>query len=60
VFRPAGDPTLERVEAVGSYAVSFSFGDGHGTGIYDFDLLRRFCPCPTCTASLGPASAREL
>lgn len=60
VFRPAGSPTLERVEPVGSYALSLAFADGHGTGIYSFDLLRRFCPCPQCTATLGPAPERVL
>lgn len=33
------------IEPVGNYAVSFHWSDGHGTGIYRFDLLRRLCPC---------------
>ena len=42
--------TLERlsVSAVGNYALSFSWSDGHSTGIYTFDYLRRICPCPKC------------
>lgn len=41
---------LERrdVEAVGRYALSFRWSDGHSTGIYTFDFLRRLCPCPQC------------
>jgi DUF971 family protein len=43
-------PDLARVavEAVGNYALSFRWGDGHSTGIYTFDYLRRLCPCPKC------------
>jgi DUF971 family protein len=36
------------VEAVGHYAVHISWSDGHNTGIYSFDHLRRICPCPEC------------
>jgi DUF971 family protein len=44
---PAG---LERVSvaAVGNYALTFSWSDGHDTGIYTFDHLRRICPCSQC------------
>lgn len=34
---------------VGKYALSIGFSDGHDTGIYSFDLLRKLCPCPTCS-----------
>ena len=42
--------TLERlsVQAVGNYALHFSWSDGHGTGIYTFDYLRKICPCLQC------------
>ena len=41
---------LERqdVAPVGNYALSFAWSDGHSTGIYTFDYLRRICPCPQC------------
>jgi DUF971 family protein len=44
---PAG---LERasVAAVGNYALQFGWSDGHATGIYSFEYLRRLCPCPRC------------
>jgi len=42
---------------VGNYAVSFSFSDGHGSGIYTFEALRRLCPCAEC-ALPRPEAAR--
>lgn len=33
---------------VGRYAVGFKWGDGHETGIYTFDYLRKICACETC------------
>lgn len=43
-------PTLkmDSVEAVGSYAVRVYWNDGHSTGIYSFDHLRKICPCAEC------------
>lgn len=35
---------------VGRYALTFTWSDGHATGIYSFDFLRALCPCETCTA----------
>ena len=32
---------LEFVQAVGSYALQFSWSDGHATGIYTWDYLRQ-------------------
>jgi DUF971 family protein len=32
---------LARLETVGSYAVQPAWADGHATGIYSFDYLRR-------------------
>lgn len=42
--------SLERVkvEPVGNYALNFKWSDGHEAGIYDFDYLRKICPCPEC------------
>ncbi len=42
--------TLERtsVSPVGNYALHFGWSDGHSTGIYTFDFLRKICPCPKC------------
>jgi DUF971 family protein len=43
-------PTLKmlKVEAVGNYAVRIDWSDGHNTGIYSFDHLRKICNCAEC------------
>ena len=43
-------PTLRmiNVEQVGAYAIRIEWSDGHNTGIYSFDHLRRICPCAPC------------
>jgi DUF971 family protein len=35
---------------VGNYAISFQWNDGHGSGIYSWDFLRRHCLCDACRA----------
>lgn len=45
---PASDLSLERVEAVGAYALQFFWSDGHSSGIYTWELLRAACPCSEC------------
>ena len=40
--RPAG------LSLVGAYGLKIRWSDGHDTGIYTFDRLRRHCPCPRC------------
>lgn len=37
---------------VGRYALHFQWSDGHGSGIYTFENLRKFCPCPACTSAV--------
>lgn len=39
---------LNRVEAAGSYAIIIEWEDGHTFGIYNWDYLRKLCPCPIC------------
>ena len=52
---PMFKPVLKmlQVEEVGSYAIRIDWSDGHGTGIYSFDHLRRICPCKDCAGSRG-------
>ncbi len=38
-------------EAVGKYAVKFSWNDKHDLGIYSWAYLREVCPCPECAAA---------
>jgi DUF971 family protein len=42
---------VTQAEVVGRYAISFSWNDGHNTGIYSFDFLRQLCQCETCRAT---------
>ena len=39
------------VEEVGSYAIRINWNDGHNSGIYSYELLRRICPCPECRSA---------
>ena len=55
--RPLVDPAAvpaniraSNIELIGQYAVSFTWSDGHSTGIYNFRDLRANCPCAECTA----------
>lgn len=47
IYKAPASP--EEVSAVGHYAISFKWNDGHQTGIYSWEYLRSFCPCPACT-----------
>jgi DUF971 family protein len=49
---PASTPvSAETIEPVGNYAISILWSDGHGTGIYRYDYLRRL-------GGLGPGAER--
>lgn len=41
------DLRIENAELVGEWGLRFAWNDGHGTGIYPFDLLRSWCPPTT-------------
>ena len=51
------DVAIAAARTVGQYALHFDWSDGHTTGIYSFDYLRRICPCDACMAATtgGPA-----
>lgn len=42
-----------RADVVGNYALTFAFGDGHGTGIFTFEFLRKLCRCGECSYHQG-------
>jgi DUF971 family protein len=44
-------PRPESVSPVGNYALTFTWNDGHKSGIYSWDYLRRHCQCEECRAS---------
>jgi DUF971 family protein len=39
---------LVNVEAIGTYAITIEWEDGHHFGIYNWHYLRALCPCPFC------------
>jgi DUF971 family protein len=39
------------VHPVGRYAVQFMWSDGHMTGYYPYEYLRKICPCFECSKS---------
>ena len=43
--RPVG------LKSVGLYAIQIDWSDGHSTGIYSFETLRKLCFCPKCNLS---------
>ena len=49
------DVTVRRALTVGRYALAFEFSDGHQTGIYTFDHLRRLCECADCAGDADRA-----
>lgn len=46
----AADIRAEDYLMVGRYAVQFLWSDGHYTGIYPFETLRKLCTCDECKA----------
>jgi DUF971 family protein len=46
MFSPAPKPLSAK--GVGRYAIEFAWNDGHKSGIYSWDYLRRNCQCGEC------------
>ncbi len=42
-----------KIDLVGRYAISIQWSDGHSTGIYSFEMLRKMCPCEKCRVMSG-------
>jgi DUF971 family protein len=42
-------PKPASAQAVGRYAIQFNWLDGHSSGIYSWEHLRRVCQCRECT-----------
>ena len=40
---------LVGMQPVGQYGIQLIWGDGHNTGIYTFNYLRRLCDCNVCS-----------
>lgn len=59
LLQPASVPADVRPVAaglVGGYGLRLQWSDGHGTGIYTFEWLRRECPCPRCRPAADAGS----
>ncbi|MEX2260822.1 MAG: DUF971 domain-containing protein [Bryobacteraceae bacterium] len=41
--------TMLAVEPVGQYAIRINWSDGHSSGIYSYEHLRKVCPCAECS-----------
>ena len=47
--KPPTQPwTITNLQEMGNYAVQIYWGDGHNTGIYQWESLRSMCPCDIC------------
>lgn len=44
-------PRPLEVTPVGKYAIRFKWNDGHESGIYSWEYLRRVCRCDACVAA---------
>ena len=53
-----GEFRVTAIVPVGQYAIQITWGDGHATGIYPFELLRSLCQCAECTVSI-PSAVRS-
>ncbi len=46
------------IHYVGRYALQFMWSDGHSTGFYPFEMLRRVCDCSECVSGDADAEPR--
>jgi DUF971 family protein len=49
----------ESSSPVGNYAISFKWNDGHASGIYSWEYLRRHCGCAECAKQAGREAAHS-
>ena len=47
-FEDSAATRLAQIEAVGQYAITIEWEDGHHYGIYNWHFLRALCPCAEC------------
>ena len=45
---PTGSVDIKELFPVGRYALGIRWKDGHDSGIYTWDYLRKMCPCVEC------------
>ena len=56
-FVPGGNLEIREIQQVGNYALQFTWGDRHDSGIYTFSYLRSLCQCPECKPLFSPDNA---
>lgn len=39
---------INSIEPIGNYAIKIDWSDGHSTGLYSWEHLRKVCPCGEC------------
>ena len=49
-----------KVKIVGQYALAIQFSDGHSTGLYAFDHLRKICPCAQCKSQTAEPEDKKF
>lgn len=54
MYKPPAKPAS--VHPVGRYALQFNWLDGHSSGIYSWEYLRRNCSCAECTLRTTPTA----
>ncbi len=47
-----------QIAAVGRYAISMQWSDGHDSGIYSYKTLLQLCPCKVC-ADAGAVTVQQ-
>lgn len=45
---PTGHFEIEQAKQIGNHAIRFYWNDGHNTGMYQWETLRKLCPCEEC------------
>lgn len=56
-FVPGGNLEIRDIQQVGNYALQFTWGDRHDSGIYTFRYLRSLCQCDECKPHFNPERA---
>ncbi len=44
----SAETQIKNIEPVGSYALTIEWEDGHHYGIFNWQYLRKLCPCEEC------------
>ena len=55
MYKPPAKPAS--AHPVGRYALQFNWLDGHSSGVYSWEYLRRNCQCPECRFEATQSSA---